>query len=258
MGSFIIVVMVIILVFYVANKKGNGTEHHNEYDEEETKQNIAMDEYIGNEELNFYESESQRKERERQERYDEYVEKCLLLDAESGFRKMNEYNVLTAEQESWYDNYVDNFCGIGKTNTKYKLTSLIKKGDDAAKFFRLALEIGDAQNAMIACKRDWGYYGHDNIDKKEEAINELIEWSREHNSIYGISFPVSGLKGLSIVYFEHDGFAFACYIAASKNITALKGINKNYPRIPNNCQPLTVEDILPRLEAKLMEKYCFS
>lgn len=258
MGSFIIVVMAIALVFYVAIKKGNGTEHHNEYDEEETKQNIATDESIGDEALNFYESESQRKERERQERYDEYVEKCLLLDAESGFRKMNEYNVLTAEQESWYDNYVDNFCGIGKTNTKYKLTSLIKKGDDAAKFFRLALEIGDAQNAMIACKRDWGYYGHDNIDKKEEAINELIEWSREHNSIYGISFPVSGLKGLSIVYFECDGFAFACYFAASKNITALKDINKNYPRIPSNCQPLTVEDILPRLEAKLMEKYSFS
>ena len=170
MGSLLIIVLAIILIFYVAIKKGNGTEQHFE-DDEETKQYIATDESIEDETLNFYESESQRKERERQERYDEYVEKCLLLDAESGFRKMNEYNVLTAEQESWYDDYVDNFCGIGKTNTKYKLTSLIKKGDDAAKFFRLALEIGDAQNAMIECKRDWGYYGHDNIDKKEEALS---------------------------------------------------------------------------------------
>ena len=49
MGSFIIVVMAIALVFYIANKKGNGTEHHNEYDEEETKQNIATDESIGDE-----------------------------------------------------------------------------------------------------------------------------------------------------------------------------------------------------------------
>lgn len=248
MGSFIFLILPFIILYYIV------TRGRKEGKEEEAKQYIE-DESIGDE---VYESESQRKERERQERYDEYVEKCLLLDAESGFRKMNEHNVLTVEQESWYDNYVETFCGIGKTNTKYKLTSLIKKGDEAAKFFRLALEIGDAQNAMIACKRDWGYYGHDNIDKKEEAINELIEWSREHNSIYGMSFPVSGFKGLSIVYFECDGFAFACYIAASKNITALKDINKNYPRIPNNCQPLTVEDILPRLEAKLMEKYSFS
>ena len=171
MGSLLIIVLAIILIFYVAIKKGNGTEHHNEYDEEETKQYIETDESIGDEALNFYESESQRKERERKQRYEEYVEKCLLLDAESGFRKMNEYNVLTAEQERWYDDYVETFCGIGKTNTKYKLTSLIKKGDEAAKFFRLALEIGDAQNAMIACKRDWGYYGHDNIDKKEEALS---------------------------------------------------------------------------------------
>lgn len=251
MANFIFLVISMIILYGLIKiirkeAREKETKHHNE------------DEFLEDEALNSYESESQRKERERQERYEEYVEKCLLLDAESGFRKMNEHNVLTAEQESWYENYVDNFCGIGKTNTKYKLTSLIKKGDEAAKFFRLALEIGDAQNAMIACKRDWGYYGHDNIDRKEEALNELIEWSREHNSIYGMSFPVSGLKGLSIVYFEHDGFAFACYIAASKNITALKDINKNFPRIPNNCQPLTVEDILPRLEAKLMEKYSFS
>lgn len=253
MGSFIFLILPFIILYYIV------TRGRKEGKEEEAKQYIEDESYeMESLEDEVYESESQRKERERQERYDEYVEKCLLLDAESGFRKINEYNVLTAEQESWYDNYVETFCGIGKTNTKYKLTSLIKKGDEAAKFFRLALEIGDAQNAMIECKRDWGYYGHDNIDKKEEAINELIEWSREHNSIYGISFPVSGMKGLSIVYFEHDGFAFACYIAASKNITALKDINKNYPRIPNNCQPLTVEDILPRLEDKLMEKYSFS
>ena len=80
MGSFIIVVMAIILVFYVAIKKGNKTEHHNE------------DESYENEALNFYESESQRKERERQERYDEYVEKCLLLDAELRIRSNNGAN----------------------------------------------------------------------------------------------------------------------------------------------------------------------
>ena len=70
MGSFLIIVLAIVLVFYVAIKKGNGTERHNEYDEEETKQYIATDESIGDEALNFYESESQRKERERQERYE--------------------------------------------------------------------------------------------------------------------------------------------------------------------------------------------
>ena len=102
MGSFLIIVLAIVLVFYVAIKKGNKTEHHNE-DESYERESIENE---------VYESESQRKERERQERYDEYVEKCLLLDAESGFRKMNEYNVLTVEQESWYENYVDNFCGM--------------------------------------------------------------------------------------------------------------------------------------------------
>ena len=136
MGSFIFLILPFIILYYIVTRgrKEGKEEEAEQYIEDESYER----EYIENE---VYESESQRKERERQERYNEYVEKCLLLDAESGFRKMNEYNVLTVEQESWYDNYVDNFCGIGKTNTKYKLTSLIKKGDDAAKFFRLANSI---------------------------------------------------------------------------------------------------------------------
>lgn len=46
MGSLLIIVLAIILIFYVAIKKGNKTEQHNE---EETKQNIATDESIGDE-----------------------------------------------------------------------------------------------------------------------------------------------------------------------------------------------------------------
>lgn len=202
-----------------------------------------------------FESDYYRKKHEREQRYNEYAKKCAILDSESGFPKMNEYNAITVEQERWYNQYVDNFCGIGKTKTKYKLSSLIRKGDDTAKFLKLALEIGDAQNSMIECKRDLGYYGQNNIGKKENAIMELIDWSKEHNSTYGVSFPTSGLKNMSIVYFEYDGFAFACYLAVTKNITALKDINKNHPRIPNTCQEVTVEDILPRLENKILEKF---
>ncbi len=56
-----------IILYYIV------TRGRKEGKEEETKQYIEKDESIGDEALNFYESESQRKERERQERYDEYV-----------------------------------------------------------------------------------------------------------------------------------------------------------------------------------------
>lgn len=170
---------------------------------------------------------------------------------------INRNNELTKEQEDWYHNYSETFCGVGSTRVKHKLTAAAKKNLPFAKAYRTMLEIGDqhsnAINARIYAKthpRDpyrWEDY-HSSLRLKEKAINKMIQLCISEGYKFGISEELENT--LSILYVEFDGMAFATYWKLTDNAT-----RNILPSLPSDMQYVAVEDILPRLEKVIIEKY---
>lgn len=170
---------------------------------------------------------------------------------------INRDNKLTKEQEDWYDNYLETFCGVGSTKVKYKLTAAAKKNLPFAKAYRAMLEIGDQHSRMINARiyakthpRDpyrWEEY-QKCLSKKEKAIGNMIQLCIKEGYKFGVSGALENT--LSILYVEFDSMAFATYWKLTDNAT-----RDILPTLPSETQEVTVEDILPRLEKVILRKY---